>query len=521
MLAPTGGSCLIGRIGSLAGRARPSRLTAEERRVARLKWVIGTPYFVQGTSNLAEIPILYFIKFTLGMGDAGGQLFYSLRNAGWFVKPLWGYLSDRVPLFGYHRKSWFVLMACLAVVFWGLTAGLAYAGVRVPLVYLITFNLAFATYAFVDVVCDALMVTEGRRLRRVGAFVNFQWTVLAVANAGAVLLGGWLQSKVEAGAIELWAIFLLTGVPPLFTAAIGLRNIDEEIVPARDRAAIWPVSRPWLANVPSQLARGASTLPASFRGFRRRNRVIWLLVLFIFFWKFSPSIGYIERSYLIDERGFTPFSFGVILSAGSVVFLLSILTYRWVVRRFPAVRWYHYLYAMIALALLSFPLSFFLYLDPDHPWWDYVYFTVPPELNPLPEWNRYEWFRLITQTVLGFASIPAFIIPLTIAGETVKLEYAGVGYAFLMSLSNVTDMFEGVVGAGLYDLFSRPWMAWLVEAFEGSVLDVAGTSDERTLILQIFVYIGLLFTLLTIPFLLMLKHELQRRGIAIKLGREG
>jgi hypothetical protein len=164
-------------------------------------------------------------------------------------------------------------------------------------------------------------------------------------------------------------------------------------------------------------------------------------------------------------------------------------------------------------------LSFFLYLDPDHPWWDYVHFTLPPELNPLPEWNRYQWFWLITQTVLGFASIPAFLIPLTIAGETVRLEYAGVGYAFLMSLSNVTNMFEGVVGAALYELFTRPWMAWLIEAFQGSPLDIAQTADARTLILEIFVYISLLFTLLTIPFLYLLKRELTRRGIAIKLGR--
>ena len=509
----------MSRIGSIAARARSAPATADERRAARLKWVIGTPYFVQGTSNLAEIPILYFIKFNVGMGDAGGQLFDSLRNAGWFIKPLWGYVSDRVPLLGYHRKSWFVLMACLAVVFWTVTAGLSFAGVRGPVVFLIMFNLAFATYAFVDVVCDALMVTEGRRLRRVGAFVNFQWTVLAIANAGAVLLGGWLQGKVQAGAIEPWTIFLLTGIPPLFTAAVGLRNIDEPKVPARERRAAGSGVRPWLERLPARLARGAQDFPRRFREFRRRNRVIWLLVLFIFFWKFSPSIGYIERSYLIDERAFTSFSFGVILSLGSLVFLLSILTYRWLVRSFPGIRWDQYLYAMIALGVLSFPLSFFLYLEPDHPWWDLVHFTLPPELNPLPEWNRYQWFRLITQAVLGFASIPAFIIPLTIAGETVKLEYAGVGYAFLMSLSNVTNMFEGVVGAGLYDLFSRPWMAWLLEAFRGSALDIAQTADERTLILEIFVYVSLLFTLLTIPFLVMLKRELDRRGIAIKLGR--
>ncbi|HEX5795906.1 MAG TPA: MFS transporter [Geminicoccaceae bacterium] len=496
--------------------AHDAAAAVDDRSLARFKWVIGTPYFVQGTTNLAEVPILYFIKFGLGLGDAGGQLFSSLRNLGWFVKPLWGLISDRVPLFGYRRKSWYVLMACLALVFWALTALLAAAGVGAPLVFLLTLNLAFATYAFVDVVCDALMVTQGRRLQRVGAFVNFQWTTLAVALALSVLLGGWLQQKVEQGAIEPWLIFLLTGVPPLLTAVVGLRNIEEQRVPGEERPG-----RRGGFRLPSAtgLARRTRDWPARFRRFRRDNRPIWLLALFLFFWKFSPSIGYIERSYLIDERAFGALSFGVILSAGSIVFLLSILTYRWVVRRFPGIRWDQYLYAMIALAVLSFPLSFFLYLDPDHPWWDYVHVTVPDWLNPLPDWNRYQWFRLIVQTVLGFASIPAFIIPLTVAGETVKLEYAGMGYAFLTALSNVTDMFEGVVGAGLYWLFTQPWLAWLLAAFRGSFLDVARSADERTLVLELFVYISLAFTLLTIPFLELLKRELRRRGVTIRLGR--
>jgi hypothetical protein len=92
-----------------------------------------------------------------------------------------------------------------------------------------------------------------------------------------------------------------------------------------------------------------------------------------------------------------------------------------------------------------------------------------------------------------------------------------MGYAFLTALSNVTDMFEGVVGAGLYWLFTRPGLAGLVEAFGGSVLDVAGTSDERTLVLELFVYVSLVFTLLTIPFLELLKRELARRGIQVEL----
>ena len=486
--------------------------------LGRARWVIATPYFVQGTSSLTEIPILYFIKYVLGIGDAGGQLFDALRQAGWFVKPLWGLVSDKLPLFGYHRKSWYVLMALLATVFWALNALLALVGVEIPIVYLLSFNLAFATYAFVDVVCDALMVTQGRKLGRVGSFVNFQWAVLGLANAASVYLGGWFQGEILSGNVSLWMVFLLTGAPPLVTAAVGIRNIEEKPVTAKKHSKKASTASRDVRRSPSQLVARLAQLRTKFRGFRKRNRHIWLLILFIFFWKFSPSVGFIERSYLIDMRDFTPESFGLILSIGGLTFFLSVLFYGWFVKKFPGIAWHQYLYAMVALGVFAFPLSFFLYLDPGHPWWgNLVEFTPPAWLNPLPHWNRYQWFRLIFQTVLGFASIPAFIIPLTIAGETVNLAYAGVSYAFLMSLSNVTNLFEGVVGAGLYKMFSSTPMSVLIDAFADTALNIAGTQDERTLILQLFVYISLLFTLLTIPFVEMLRRELDRRGLEIRL----
>jgi MFS family permease len=488
--------------------------------LARFRWIIGTPYFVQGTSTLTEVPILYFIKFTLGMGDAGGQLFDALRQTGWFVKPLWGFISDRHPIFGYHRKSWYILMAFLATVLWLLNALLAFIGITIPIVYLISFNLAFGTYAFVDVVCDALMVTHGRKLKKVGNFINFQWAVLAAANAVSVYLGGWLQGKIQEGRIDSWLVFLLTAVPPLVTVAVGIRNIDEERRFAKKQSqGRHRFSSAVLRAAVQIFVERLRSSPAAFKDFRRNNRSLWLLVLFIFFWRFSPSIGYIERSYLIDVRSFTAESFGVILSVGGVTFLVSVLAYSWVVRHFPNIQWYQYLYTMVALGLVAFPLSFYLYLDSGHPWWTVFEVSIPDELNPLPHWNRYQWFRLVVQTTLGFATLPAFIIPLTIAGETINVAYAGVGYAFLMSLSNATNMFEGIVGAGLYELFSRPALNWLIRAFENSFMNVAGTDNERTLILQMFVYISLFFTLLTIPFIELLRRELARKKININLGK--
>lgn len=487
--------------------------------VSRLKWVLGTPYFVQGTSHLTLVPILYFIKFVLDLGDAGGQLFDSLMNAGWLIKPVWGYLSDRVALFGYHRKSWFVLMAFLAVIFWMGNAALVAVGVRIPILFLLTFNLAFATYAFVDVVCDALMVTWGQQLKRVGSFVNFQWTVLAIASTGAVFLGAWFQDKVQAGTLPLALIFLLTGVPPLFTAVVGLWKIEEQPVRLEKRCSP-RAPLYWRAS----LNRGITTFWQGLRAIPihvAKNRTIFLLVLFMFFWKFSPSIGYIERSYLIDVRHFNPATFGIILSADSVTFLVSILVYRWMVRRFRHIIWYQYLYAMVALGMLSFPLSFFLYLNPAHPWWEVIFFFIPDNLNLVEGWSRYEWFWLVTQTVLGFATIPAFIIPLTMAGETVRVENAGFIYAFLMSLANVTGLFEGAVGAGLYTVLALPAMEWLLEAFQTSLFNIAGVNDTRTLILQIFVYISLMFTVFTLPFITLLRREFARRGLDIDLAGQG
>jgi hypothetical protein len=81
----------------------------------------------------------------------------------------------------------------------------------------------------------------------------------------------------------------------------------------------------------------------------------------------SPSVGFIERSYLIDVRDFTAESFGIILAVGGVTFLASVLAYAWVVRQFPKITWYQYLYAMVGLGIAAFPLSFFLYLDPGRP----------------------------------------------------------------------------------------------------------------------------------------------------------
>jgi hypothetical protein len=53
------------------------------------------------------------------------------------------------------------------------------------------------------------------------------------------------------------------------------------------------------------------------------------------------------------------------------------------------------------------------------------------------------------------------MIPLRVAGETVRLEYAGMGYAFLTAFSNVTGMFEAWSAPACSRSSSSPALAGL------------------------------------------------------------
>ncbi len=72
-------------------------------------------------------------------------------------------------------------------------------------------------------------------------------------------------------------------------------------------------------------------------------------------------------------------------------------------------------------------------------------------------------------------------------------------------------------GIEVTKLFSGPSFDWLLVAFQGSMFEIANSSDTRTLILEIFIFISLFFTLLTIPFIELLRRDLRKQGIKIVL----
>lgn len=498
--------------------------TEEKRQeVSRLKRVFGLSYIWQGSSDLTETPLTYFIKESLKLTDAWGQIFSGATTIGWLIKPLWGWVSDRFPIGGRHRKPWFIIMALLAVFTWAAAAFGAWTGNTAPLYFFLIFNAGSAAAAFVDVVGDALMVEHGQRLNMVGKFVNHQWTMYALSSAAAGFVGGWLTTHIEAGDIGYETAFLAASILPLIVAFVAWRTVSEE---PKKEAKIDTGARKTISQKASSLccAIHACCSLENIKVFVKKHRLLMALFFFIFFWNFNPSFGYIEKSYLIDKRGFTPDIFGMLAVVNGCVFLASVVCYRLVTRWVTRITWEHWLYAMIVLSIITLPSSVFMYLEPGHPWWKLVDRLIPDWLGTweyIPDWNRYVWFRLITGSLISFAAIPAFMIPLQIAGKGINVAVAGLQYALLMSISNFSHTVDNMLGGALYGLLfgdeRSVGMHPLLQQFSHSVFEIAGSVDKRTLILELFIWVGVLFTLLSIPFVMWVKRVFRDNNINIVL----
>src|SRR4030095_4463616 len=80
----------------------------------RLALLFAVVYFSQGMYYVVVQPLNLTLQERLGLSAAQVATFGWITLFPWVVKPIYGLLSDSVPLFGSRRKSYFLLMSALA-----------------------------------------------------------------------------------------------------------------------------------------------------------------------------------------------------------------------------------------------------------------------------------------------------------------------------------------------------------------------------------------------------------------------
>jgi MFS family permease len=120
-----------------------------------------------GLSSLPNLTINFLLKEQLKLTASQFAYFSAITILGWAIKPLWGLISDSLPLFG-SRRSYLILTSLVASFCWlilALTSDYS--------VFLLLFILTLSSFAFAfqDVVTDALMIEVGKKEN---ALVQFQ-----------------------------------------------------------------------------------------------------------------------------------------------------------------------------------------------------------------------------------------------------------------------------------------------------------------------------------------------------------
>src|SRR5882724_1915349 len=154
----------------------------------RLAVLFAIVYFSQGMWYLPIQTITIVLK---DRGLSAGQVadFFAITIIPWLIKPVYGLLSDFLPLFGYRRKSYLLLTSATAGLA-GLALGLTGDHSYWRMAYL--FTVMAVGLAFTDVLVDALMVENGKPLGLTGAFQSVQWAAITTASVIVGVLGGYL-----------------------------------------------------------------------------------------------------------------------------------------------------------------------------------------------------------------------------------------------------------------------------------------------------------------------------------------
>ena len=280
---------------------------------------IALVYFVQGILGLSRLAKEFFVKDELGLDPAAASLIFTVSSFPWLVKPLWGFVSDAVPLFGYRRKSYLALCGVL-----GTVGGVALATVvdDVPSAA-VAFTLGSLSTAFADVVIDGVVARarEAESPAAGGALQSLCW--------GSVAFGGILSAYYSGSLIETNGTRFVFGVTAMFPLLIACAAALVREDPARDAEEGTNESK----TSPRRAAR-AFELGTTLWSVGKR-RAIWAPALFVFLWQATPNPGTAMFYFQTNELGFQPEFLGRVALARAVAALAGVFLYNAYLKKTP------------------------------------------------------------------------------------------------------------------------------------------------------------------------------------------
>jgi MFS family permease len=282
---------------------RADRTDTDRAAVKRLLLFFALVYVVEGVGQIGGLiaqPLSFYLKEVHGWAALQVTAFLAVFNFPWIIKPVYGVLSDFVPIFGYRRKTYLIAANIIAMGAYLWTTQLTAPGQLVWALQLTAYAMAISS-----TVCGAVLVENGQRLGESGRFVNQQWLWFNAAMMGSAIVGGQLVQ---------W----LPPATALHTAAL--------IVAAAPAAVLVGT----LFLVPEERTRiDGHALRSTIRGLGEafKKRELWIVGSFLFLYYFSPGFATPLYYAMTDSLKFPQGFIGILGSIASAGWIAGALLY--------------------------------------------------------------------------------------------------------------------------------------------------------------------------------------------------
>jgi MFS family permease len=365
----------------------------------RLGALFAVMYFVQGigepTRGMLQQPLRSMLK-SWGYDTAAMAALMSLVAWPWSAKPLWGLLSDFVPIFRQRRKS-YLLLASGAT-----TAGMFLLFAMPPqpgegswlFWWLLLPSLGLAMG---DVVVDALMVETGQPRGITGSLQSIQWTSVYLAGILAGVAGGWLAEH----GLQRYG-FAVCGAGGLVMFTVAWRLVDEPPAPPHRgfRSAVRAMG--WTLRAPAVLAAAA----------------------FVFLLNFNPFSADVLYMHATEQLNFSEQYYGLMETVFSVGAAVGSAGYAFYCRRLP-------FGLLVHLSLVAAVTATLLYL---------LLRTEPS-------------FAVIS-FLAGLTYMTAALVQMDLVARSCPPELAGTVFALMMGLINFSVLLSEYAGGWFYEILS-------------------------------------------------------------------
>jgi MFS family permease len=381
----------------------------ERSPVSRLMLFFAIVYTVEGFCQ-AKIgivwqPLTHYLKETQGWDAVQIAASLAVLDVPWVVKPIYGMVSDFLPLFGYRRRSYLLLANAAAI-----GAFLWTTRVLAPAAIVSTLLLTAIAMAISSTVCGALLVENGQKHNASAAFINQQWLWFNVAVMVASVAGGQLIEILSpAGALH--AAGAIAAAAPTAVIASSIALVDERRAPV---------------NV--------DELKRALRGFLDtfRSRTLWLIAAFLFCYYFSPGFGTPLYFYMTDRLQFSQGTIGMLSSVSAAGWIAGGLVYRYALRGMTT-------RTLLNLSIVGGTLGTLIFLG-----------MVDVRT------------AIAIYFVNGIAGMIANIATLTLAADHAPERSEGFAFAALMSVINLATPLSDTIGAFLYEHLFHQVLAPLI-----------------------------------------------------------